>query len=497
MSARQRSAGGMLALLLLACLPFGRTPKGMLAAPLPAWAQSGIAVQSDQAALDFPKTVRFTLKASSSAPIERVELIYRTNARSCLAATARQVVEFEKSANITAEWTWDLARSGALPPGAVITWQWQIRDAAGNSLTTPEKSLEVADDRYTWQSVRSGVVSVYWSKGDATFGKRVLDKAISSLAHLAAEAGLSAPAEVRLVVYPDSTQMRAASLHLPEWSGAVAISDYLTILLGLAPEDTSYLEEVVPHELAHLVTDQRIDNCTGSHLPTWLNEGLAVFSEGPTTESDRRRVLAALQSGALEPLLALAAGFPANSTRATLAYAQGGMVFTYLVQTYGRGKLSALLDRVQQGVVIDSALREVYGLDTAGVDQAFRASLGFGTPATGVPATSAAFTPTATLRRTAVPTLSLSTAQPTRAATSYADLSPTVPVPPTPAATPTPQPARTVTPTAPPPTAAPSPTPGAGGLESGPYIFIVAGAVILILAAVIVLILVRRSRQSP
>ena len=47
------------------------------------------------------------------------------------------------------------------------------------------------------------------------------------------------------------------------------------------------------HELAHLLLAEVTFNCFG-RLPTWLNEGLAVYSEGDLPEFQRRALDAAV-----------------------------------------------------------------------------------------------------------------------------------------------------------------------------------------------------------
>jgi hypothetical protein len=418
-------------LILAICL-------SLACAGLPVHAQAAVQVDKDEASLDFPTNIHFALAAHSSAAIEQVQLIYRTNARSCLSSSARKDMDFQKGNNIQVDWNWDLFRSANLPPGAVVSWQWQIQDAAGNQLITPERSLNVEDSGYPWKKIQAGGATIYWSAGDTAFGQLILNTSASSLARLAKEAGIARPDAVRLMIYPSTDALKDAVLHVPDWIGGIAFPEYGTVMIGIEPQDKAWAASVVPHELAHMVVGQRIDNCLGNDLPTWFNEGLAMFAEGPTTPEDKTTVKNALKNDQLPTLISLAGNFPDDSGRANLAYAQSGMVVAYLIDTYGTNRLDELLGKIQQGTLIDTALSEVYHLDTTGVDKAWRASLGFGS----MPPTTAAVTARATQQRTAVPTFALYTAAPQATATlPAAQASATATVQPSPApqlASPTP-----------------------------------------------------------
>jgi hypothetical protein len=199
-----------------------------------------------------------------------------------------------------------------------------------------------------------------------------------------------------------------------------------------------------------------------------------MFAEGPASAEDQKLVLTALGNGTIQPLLGLTAEFPANSARANLAYTQSGMVVAFLVQQYGAENIDKMLAGVQQGKTIDAVLREVYGLDTAGIDQAWRASLGFGSP----PA-AATTGPTAAAKHTAVPTFALyATAVPSASPTLTA--SNTV-IPTIPAVSPTPQPVPTHPVTPVPTNPAPAPA-QAAGLPA--WVWILAGVVVAAAAGI-------------
>jgi len=373
--------------------------------PFPGQAATGIDVQQNRVDLNFPKSLDFELKASSTAKIKQVTLIYGVSDQTCISGEAHQELEFEPGVSVSLSWTWDRDNGYYLPPGVEIWWQWQIRDEAGSEITTERQTYIIEDSNHKWFTRSAGDITVLWSKGSEQFGASILAQARLSTERLAKEAGITAPRPMRLLIYPSSKEIVEIMSYLPDWTGGVAYPEYSLILIGIAPGQDDWIREVVPHEIAHLLLEQRIYNCQQNSVPTWLNEGLAVYSEGAGNLQANKRLRDALQSESLPSLATLNDGFPANAGRANLSYDHSGAVVQYMIKTYGPEKLDEMLVRVRDGQRYDLALRYTYGLDADGLDKTWRASLNFGEAPT--PATPVATQPPK--KRTAIPTLALST----------------------------------------------------------------------------------------
>lgn len=397
-------------------------------------AQTTPEFQRDDVKVAYPDEIRFNLEFQSSGEVKRVTLLYATNAQTCQNASARQSVDFETTGGkTTVEWIWKLRDTGGLPPGAQLTWQWEVVTSAGETFTSPSRQLTIEDSRYTWHSTAYGGVSVYWNQGDAAFGQRLQEIGIQSLARLAREMGIDAPASVRLMVYPGADEVRGAGINLPGWTGGFAVPEYGTVMLGIAPQEIDWAATIIPHELAHLVSDQRVFNCKGAEMPTWLSEGISVAAEGPQNPEERRLVLDALEQGRLPTLRSLANGFAANSQRANLSYAQSGMLVRYFINKYGSGGMDRLLQAIQDGQTVDRALESEFRLDTEGLDADWRASLGYAAAGgTSLPAATRTLRPKATT----IPTLALWTQAPLAATATTAPTAAATAMPPTQPATP-------------------------------------------------------------
>jgi hypothetical protein len=415
--------------------------------------QAGLEVARNEIVLDFPTSLSFELEASAPGPVEELYLNHGTNGRSCLDSFGRISIDPPGGSEIDTSWEWDFTQGGSLPSGAEIWWEWEITLAGGETLLTERQAYTFEDPRFSWKHTENERVSVYWYEGSSSFSAQLLDISGDSLDRLEGELGISIDDQIRLTIYPNSEDILGAYLYLSDWVGGLAVSEYNTLIIAIAPGMITWAEEVIPHEIAHLVVGSRTFNCLGISLPTWLSEGLAVAAEGEQEEGEYAGVLEHLADGTLPGLTTLTSGYSVNGDEARLSYAHSGAIVLYLIDTYGPEKMDELLRVMQTGKNANPALVEIYGLDTAEIDQAWRASLGYGEAP--VPQGS-----TPTIKPTSIPTFALWTAPAAQASTTAVPTGTDLPATPTeapPAAT------ATNTPAAAEPTAKNSPLSCLGG----------------------------------
>ena len=79
--------------------------------------------------------------------------------------------------------------------------------------------------------------------------------------------------------------MRDAVLYEPGWTGGLAYPDHNIVIIGITPDQMDWGKRTQAHELTHVLVGQLTFSCLGD-MPTWLNEGLAMYGEGgPEAES--------------------------------------------------------------------------------------------------------------------------------------------------------------------------------------------------------------------
>ncbi|MCA9961493.1 MAG: hypothetical protein KC443_20785 [Anaerolineales bacterium] len=463
------------------------------------YAQGSIVVAADAAIVEFPDTITFRIEAESTADIEQVTLLYGTNGRSCQSGGSRQPLTFDADTAVSLDWEWELKRSGALPPGVQVWWQWELEDADGNVHLTDRQEIVVEDTQRSWRTLSNNGVTVQWYQGSTAFGQAMLDEAERALTRLESVMGVLRPETTMLWVYPTADDVRDAVLNVPEWTGGVAFPDYGITVIGVAPGQEDWAARIIPHELSHLVVGMRTFNCRGVRLPTWLDEGLSRYSENNIDPNEIAQVEAALMDGRLPPLRSLASGFSAYGSSASLSYTQSYQAVQYLIETYGPEQMTELLVTMQAGSRIDEALLQVYGFDTAGLDARWRETTGYAaTPTSEADSLAAQATPTM------VPTLALAapvvpaTATPTGTPLATATLPATAVATITETASPTAM--STATPLPPETEGAvlesvPTPTPASTAVGSAsPTWLLAGGAMFLALVIVFVIFIQRRGK---
>jgi hypothetical protein len=180
-----------------------------------------------------------------------------------------------------------------------------------------------------------------------------------------------------------------------EWAGGAAFDEYGVVMMTVDPREPEWGTVIATHEMTHLVIHQATENPFGGDLtlPRWLDEGIAVYTSGEIyTRSDFDVLLKrAIKNDELLTLRTLSSPFPADPDEAVLSYAQSGAVVKFIIDTYGSEAMAELLNALGEGALYDEALVQALGVDTDGLDNAFRASLDL-PPLPGTEASTAAET---------------------------------------------------------------------------------------------------------
>ncbi|MFZ0546797.1 MAG: peptidase MA family metallohydrolase [Candidatus Promineifilaceae bacterium] len=335
---------------------------------------AALPVVSNDAIVDFPNTATFRLELDSSVTIADAVLTYQQGVASCLEAGTRVPVEDIEGS--TAEWVWVMSRSGNPPPGAAVWWEWTVTDTDGNTFTTPRQQLVFQDDRFQWQTVEAENIQLHWYEG-SNVGPTLLDAAVKGLSQLETDVGIQLGDEIQLFIYGSSADMRDAVLYIQDWAGGVAFSNYNIILIGVPPSIAdSWGAATVRHELAHLVIGRFGQSCLGGSRPTWLDEGLAVYSEGEPDEETLSDIEKAVEANSFYPVRSLNGAFPSHDSDARLAYSESYSLVNFLLETYGPEKMQDLLLTLAQAESYDAALEQVYGFNADGLETAWRQAIG-------------------------------------------------------------------------------------------------------------------------
>jgi hypothetical protein len=264
-----------------------------------------------------------------------------------------------------------MRRTGGMPPGSGIEYWWTVKDARGGKIETAPVRVQFDDLRYPWQSLTEGKVTIYWYEGDKSFARETMAAAQQAMARLAEDTGAYLEKPAKIYIYVNSQDLQGAMIFPQEWTGGVAFTRYGTIAIGIAPNNLAWGRRAIAHEIAHLVIHQMTLNPYGD-LPTWLDEGLAMYAEGPLEP----KLVALLNEAAAENKLisarSLSSPFSAHAEEAVLSYAQSYSLVDFLISSYGPDKMLELLNTFREGSSYDGALSRVYGFDMDGLNTLWR-----------------------------------------------------------------------------------------------------------------------------
>lgn len=359
----KRIAIASLLLILLA-------PAGVGAAAIPA-----ATVSADEVEMDFPNTLTFHAQISNSAPIASVTLEYGADQLTCGTVIAKAFPQFQPSTNVSVEWTWDMRQSGSLPPGETIWWRWRIVDAKGQETLTEKKAATWLDDQYNWKTITAGDLRLHYYAGDAAFAQTLLNSASGGLQLLRDDIGLSLEAPVDFYIYANTTDMKDAVLYEPSWTGGQAFPANDLVILGVSEQGLDWGKDSVVHELTHVLVGHLTFSCLGD-VPTWLNEGLAVYSEGDLDPISQAQLDDAIKNDTLVSLRSLSGGFSEIRDKATLSYSQSYSAVKYLIEKYGQEKMKSLLLALRDGATIDEAMQTIHGFNVEGLEAEWRQAIG-------------------------------------------------------------------------------------------------------------------------
>jgi hypothetical protein len=354
-----------LALLILALILLATVSPLVLA-------QEGVTVTANAYEYSFAKEIVFRLMAESESEINAITLLYRVGDEP---VTNRAYPEFSPAKRVETEYVWRLQR-GEIPPGSDIEYSWQIEDAAGNSLETQPIAFTYMDDRFTWESLAEGKVILYWYDAEQAFGQSLLSSAVDSLARLEENVGVELEKPVKVIAYQSKADMQEALIS----QGAVFEEHIITLGVVVAPHIVLLhgthqdVDRTIAHELTHVVVGLATEN-PYADIPAWLDEGLAMYNEGQLRSGNAQALEQGIGENRLISVRSLTS-VTGNPAEVNLFYGEAYSVVDFLLKTYGREKMSELLEVFKEGSLTDDALMEVYGFDQDELDAQWRESIG-------------------------------------------------------------------------------------------------------------------------
>ena len=336
-----------------------------------AQAPPAVTVVSEEPRNEFPSGVTFALTFATSATVKEVRLRYEL-APDGTGATA--VATCTTAAATSCTYTLTSGRGIFIIPGAEITYHWDVTDASGGTFSTQDRVYVHQDTRFTFKTLQSGNITLYYHQGSEAAARAVLNAAADVIEKDSALEKTQITFPVKIFLYTTAEEMQPAIAPGGTGRGVTVLGEVVYSDTAMVSADVQTLD-ITRHEVAHIVTREATKGPFG--VPPWLNEGISVFSQSQPLSGHANALQAAIDSDdvlTMKELTSSATGSVASTVG--LYYGQAGSIVKFLVDTYGAEKFAALLKTFKDGSTPDKAFQAIYGFDGFGLENAWRKSVG-------------------------------------------------------------------------------------------------------------------------
>jgi hypothetical protein len=339
----------------------------VIISPASAQEQTQITLLNSSAQMDFPLSLNLSAQLKSNVNITDVRVRYTIEQMSFADVVTEAKIAINPSPNVKANWSLDMRKIGGLPPGSKLDYWWLAQDSNGSVLETKPVNFQIGDNRYQWKTLEQGKVSLRWYSGDNTFAQSLMKTAQDSLVKLSKDTGAIPDKTINIYIYANSNDLQGSMIYPQEWTGGVAFTSYNIIAIGINPSQLIWGQGAMTHELTHMAINQVVFN-PYSDLPVWLNEGLAMYSEGTLSPQYTDPLKKAVNENSLLTVRTICSPFSSYTDKSLLSYAESFSLVDYLIYKFGSEKMSSLLGAFKQGSTYDNAFKSVYGFDLDGLN---------------------------------------------------------------------------------------------------------------------------------
>ncbi len=322
---------------------------------------SRLALTSNQAKISFPDKITFSISGESTHTLKTAVLRYGTNERSLAPLTNTAKVQFQEGKQIDASWSWEMKKTGSIPPGVTVWWQWEFSNFEGNNASTRQQTIKYADTRFEWKKVTQTKIDLYYHDQSQSMIDQLLAGVDASLERIKLDVAIPPDRKPQVFVYRSSEELQEAVLFEQQWTGAIAYPGFNIILTAADAAIMEWAKTTLPHEITHLLVGEYVYG-PFSQLPVWLNEGLAEYSEGAIASNYKQILQQAARNNTLISVQSLGSEFPTDPNQAYLAYGQSNSLVRLLIEQYDWPKMRELLTVFKDGSTEEAALKKVYGL---------------------------------------------------------------------------------------------------------------------------------------
>ena len=334
-----------------------------------------IRVLSSSVVSEFPEGMRYFIEVEGENEIEEISVRLKVGRNQ---NRAYEYFEFDEAASVESELFWRTGIRGRyIPPGTIITYYFLVKDSEGNEFSTEDAEFIYYDARFTWEEVTEGPVAVAYHGPVRRRAEIVLEAITDTLDFMGPLLGADTTIPIRVTMYNNVKEMLEA---LPPGSSTIrrelitegqAFTDIGTLLvLGGGRGATG----TASHELTHILNHRAGDSII-RRIPSWLDEGLAEFGNVAPGFSYDIALEFALGTDRLLPITSMPV-LPGDPEDVIIFYGQARSIVEYMIVAYGPAAMRELLAVFREGVNMDDAIEQVYGISRIELENDWREIIG-------------------------------------------------------------------------------------------------------------------------
>ena len=272
------------------------------------------------------------------------------------------------------------------PPGTEFDLEIEIVDAEGDiSRTRSNNSIQYLDPSKNWKGAKGNGFSILYYGIQTSRVENLITQVNARIPTIKKVVGVNSTPEFKAVVFPS---VQEATPSFPPISQTA--TDQLFFAGFAQPQYRLFVQGQMNtltfiHELTHLYVHEAVSSSLTARIPSWLDEGLAVFLETGKSEPSSERLRSSVRPDELLPLRNMNT-IPGRRDDVFIFYPQAGAFVGYLVEEYGADTMARYLAGINNGQSAAENFNEIYGRSIYEIENNWRSNFN-ATPITIPPPT--------------------------------------------------------------------------------------------------------------
>ena len=260
------------------------------------------------------------------------------------------------------------------PPGTEFDLEIELIDVEGNIYRArSNNSIQYLDPSKNWKDAKGEGFSILYYGVQTSRVENLVTQVNARIPTIKKVVGVNNTPEFKAVVFPS---VQEATPSFPPISKTA--TDQLFFAGFAQPQYRLFVQGQMNtltfiHELTHLYVHEAVSSSLTARMPSWLDEGLAVFLETGKSEPSNQRLRSSVRPDELL-LLRNMNTIPGRREDVFIFYPQAGAFVGYLVEKYGADTMARYLAGINNGESAIENFKEIYGSSIYEIENDWRST---------------------------------------------------------------------------------------------------------------------------